>query len=129
MSIEITKEYEGKIVYAIPTGNAARGWNGEPQKFDVIKRKKIYVVLKPAGGSDGHAKSYHPISGATQSEINAGYGGNSGYKFFASLEDIELFDSYCKKLKDVKSYFRDIGRSSLSTQQVNSIHSILFSDS
>lgn len=103
--IEITKEYEGKVVYGVPTGNnAVRGPNrSKPVEFIVIKRKIKYVELQRVGST--RKDNYDPVTGATQSAINSGYGCNAGYDFYASLEDIEKMYELNEKRMKVRECF------------------------
>ncbi len=104
--IEITKEYEGEIVYGVPTGNnAVRCPNrSKPVEFIVIKRKIKYVALQRVG-FPMWVDNYDPVTDATQSAINSGYGINAGYEFYASLEDIENMNELKEKRRKIRDYF------------------------
>lgn len=119
-SIDKFKGIEGCPIYAIPTGNGARGWNGEPIEFTVIKVGRKYVTLKRY-----HEDSYLPSSGATQSAINSGYGNNSGYKFFSSLDDLNQRQHRAELASSVGKKCRYFSFSSLSIDELNTIDSIL----
>lgn len=78
----------GDILYAIPKGNAARRWSFDEDGFtifEVVKVNRKYTVLRRDGWK--HTDNYCLESGATQAEINSGYGNNSGYYFFKSPEE------------------------------------------
>lgn len=129
MNIEITKDYEGKVVYGIPTGNnATRGVSRQkPKEFIVIKRKTKYVELQVVGYK--YTDMYDPVTGATQKDINSGYIGNAGYYFYDSLEAIE--EEYILNQKKVKilSYFRGFGSlRNTSKEDIEAIYNIIFKD-
>jgi len=86
--MKLSKDLVGKTIYAIPTGNAARGWDGEPKTFEVVSIGRKYFTLRRGRGT--REESYSPTSGATQTAINIGYGGNSGYKFYHSVEALQM---------------------------------------
>lgn len=119
-SIDKFKELDGSTIYAIPTGNEARGWNGEPIEFTVIKFGRKYVTLKRY-----HEDNYLPSSGATQSAINSGYGNNSGYKFFSSLDDLNQHQHRAELASSVGKKCRYFSFSTLSADELNTINSIL----
>ena len=122
--IEITKEYEGKVVYGVPTGNnVVRGPNrSKPVEFLVIKRKTKYVELQRAGCE---VLNYDPVTGATQSAINSGYGGRAGYEFYASLEDIENRYELMDKRRKIRDLWNDRKLQDLSAVELDTILNIL----
>lgn len=91
MRIEVTKDSVGKIVFALPTGNnAKRGKERQDiERFEVISFARKYMTVKRVNGYQEITMC--PKTGATQEAIRTGYGGNSGYIFFASYEDAENF--------------------------------------
>lgn len=91
MRIEVTKEFVGKTIFAIPTGNNARRGKERQdiEQFEVISFARKYMTVKRVNGYQ--EISMCPKTGATQESIRAGYGGNSGYIFFTSYEDAENF--------------------------------------
>lgn len=91
MRIEVTKEFVGKTIFALPTGNnAKRGKERQDiEQFEVISFARKYMTAKRVNGYQ--EISMCPKTGATQEAIRTGYGGNSGYIFFASYEDAENF--------------------------------------
>lgn len=122
MNITIGKKHEGKTIFGVGTGNnARRGHPNNPLEFEVIKVNRKYVSLRNYFGVD----NYDPETGCTQSAINAGYNGNSGYLFFESLDDIKIYDEHRIKYRKVFDYFRNYGVK-LSKEQTDKIHEILF---
>ena len=119
-SVDKFKGLEGSTIYAIPTGNEARGWNGEPIEFTVIKAGRKYVTLKHY-----REDSYLPSSGATQSEINSGYSNNSGYEFFSSIDALNQHKRRSELASSVGKKCRHFSFSSLSIDELNVIDSIL----
>lgn len=102
--MKFTKAHEGKTIYAVPTGNNARRWGrDEPARFVVVKVKRKYVELMRDGY--GRTDNYCPETGATQSAINAGYGGNSGWRFYESLEEIKQERELKDKLSKINRVF------------------------
>lgn len=93
--MKFTKAHEGKVIYALPTGNSARYNPDKITTFTVVKVKSKYVALI---NEFGREDNYCMESGATQDQINRGYSGNSGYKFFENEKSIK---DYYTKLKIV----------------------------
>jgi len=124
--MNITKELEGSIIFATPRGNAARGCAGDVYEFKVIKVKRKYVEMLRL--PYGQPNNYCPKSGATQLQINAGYGSNSGYRFFPSRQAIVDHKLHIEKLGAVKDYFGRYGQCELSPDKVSQIHSIITAD-
>lgn len=112
----------GQIIYAIPTGNNAR-YSKEVKQFRVEKIKRKYVDLLDSCYWDDKYKptnAYCIKTGATQKEINAGYGCNAGYMFFESLEAIELYKNRNELAEIVRrklrfEYFRNYSLEDLKT--------------
>lgn len=97
-----TKNMIGKRIFALPTGNNARGGNaGKVSEFEVIKLGRKYVELAKVYENSklGRVDTYNSSTGATQKATRSGYGGNSGYKFFESLDAIADY-TYSIELKD-----------------------------
>lgn len=126
--MKFTKAHEGKTIYAVPTGNYARRWGAsdqdEPSRFVVVKVKRKYVELMQEGyrGTD----NYCPDTGSTQSAINTGYAGNSGWRFYESLEEIERERELRIKLKRVRSFFeRTSIREEFDANVINEVYDII----
>jgi len=125
MRITIEKKHEGKTVFGLPTGNnVSRVSTNPPIEFNVVKVKRKYVDLIRVGY--GRIDAYCPLSGATQDQINSGYTNNAGYKFFESLEDIDRYLEHHKKLDAIKEYFRSFTQSTLSEEDVSTIHELIY---
>lgn len=125
MNITISKEHEGKDVYAIPTGNNARRFvlKQDPViQFHVVKVKRKYVELRR---ENDFVDSYDPATGVTQKSINSGYTSNSGYLFFASREDLEDYKTYNRKIAEIRDVTR-YRHLDLTLSDVETIHDILF---
>ena len=123
--MEFTKEHEGKDVIALPTGNNARGGKGA-EKFRVIKVKRKYIEMAKVydDGRLGIANNYCPNSGATQKEINSGYGLNAGYIFFNSEEDIEEY-KLINKMRDEISQFFNWRSFKLDNEKIKQVYEII----
>jgi len=125
--MEFTKEHEGKIIYARPTGNAARRWDGNLKEFEVVKVKRKYVEMRINGGV--FTDNYCPKTGATQSAINAGYTTNSGYLFFESKDDYrkwEFRETVCENItKMTRDYSLRHKLSGLSDEDLRVLEHIL----
>lgn len=83
--MKLSKDLVGKTIYAAPTGNNARRWDGVLKKFEVVAVKRKYFELRPAGWNS--TDNYCPVTGATQGAINSVYSLNSGYKFYLTHEE------------------------------------------
>jgi hypothetical protein len=105
----ITKEDEGNIIYAIPTGNNAHRLKKGSKfiTFIVKKVKRKYVDLARIhdDGTEGIVAAFHPTTGATQQMINSGNGGNAGYMFFKTIDDIPKHMLEDKMRKDIYDFF------------------------
>ena len=127
----ITKEDEGKIIYAIPTGNNARSYEKDdgPISFLVKKVKRKYVDLSQVyhDGSYGRIMPFHPTTGATQQMIAAGYGGNAGYMFFKTKDDVSRHWLESGMRRDISDFF---ARRSfeLDFDDMATIHNIIMGD-
>lgn len=117
------KEYVGKTIFAVPTGNNARRNDKDYiEKFDVISCGRKYVQLQCKNW--GSPNNYCPEKGASQSQINSGYGLNAGYKFYSDLESIEKEREVAQKLSEIKETFRGWGNCYLNDKQIEQIHEI-----
>lgn len=126
--MKFNKELEGKIIYAVPTGNNARYAKDKIEKFKVIKVKRKYIEMSQvweAGDIEKSSCNYCPESGATQTSINQGYGGNAGYDFYLNLEEVENHKNIKKLKKEIKEYFSGYGDLSLTLEQLQSIYKII----
>lgn len=94
MAIVFDKKLEGTFIYGRPTGNNARSNPDKIEKFKVVRVKRKYFDLIRYFRVDseetyGDGNSYCPATGALESEIRTGYGGNAGYKFFDTIEEVK----------------------------------------
>ncbi len=125
--MEFTKETIGKEIYAIPTGNNARGAGDKITTFKVMSVGRVYVGLSAvyADGIIGSEYKYNPKSGATQKSINNGYGGNAGYRFFESLDSLADYRYFIELASKLDEKLRYLKASILSKSQVERILEIL----
>ena len=128
MRYTITKEDEGKIIYAIPTGNNANRYKKDdgPISFFVKKVKIKYVDLSKVNddGTYGRIIPFHPTIGATQKMIADGYGGNAGYMFFKTKDDVSRYWLESMMRQDISDFFRN--RSfKLNFDDIATIHNII----
>ena len=91
--MELSKDLVGTFIYGKTTGNASRG-GAHVVKFKVVKVKRKYFDLVQYFEVDGDStynrvSTFCPESGALESEIRNGYGGNSGYDFFGTQLEAE----------------------------------------
>ena len=119
---ELSKDLKGKTIYGEPTGNNARYDSGNPVAFEVVSVGRKYMELKRVGWM--RTDKYN-ISGATQSEVNAGYGCNSGYNFFLTMEELEESIALRAKLREVELFFISWSGRDLSPEEINIIHEII----
>ena len=106
--MEFTKELEGATIIGLPTGNNARmRGTTEPIKFEVVKVKRKYVEMKRGGSII--TDNYCPKSGATQSAINSGFGGNAGYRFFRDMKEYKHWEMRQTYVKNIEKMARDFG--------------------
>lgn len=121
-SIDKFKPLIGEKIFAMPTGNNARYKDKDYiEEFTVDSVGRKYVKL--TGLYSG--TNYCPKSGATQSEINAGYGCNAGYRFFKTKIDIESYYEKSKLAKSVSSKSSYFNFQSLTTEQLKVIAEML----
>ena len=122
--MKFTKELEGTVIYATPTGNnARRGKCNEIIEFEVVKVKRKYVELIREGFR--HTDNYCQNSGGTQSAIASGYVNNSGYKFFPSKAAINAHSKQLMELDEIESFFRYRRGQALTAEKVSMIYSII----
>ena len=126
-----TKQDEGNVVYAIPTGNNARRGIEEQNivsfKVEKVKRKYIDLVKIDENGKEWGTNSYCPKTGVTQSAINSGYANNAGYKFFRSIDDIEKFYKISKMKDEIYDFFRRYSYT-LCDKDIETIYNIIKKD-
>lgn len=95
--IEQFKDLLGKDIYCKPTGNAARRGSAPFQIMKLISVGRKYLKLETMFG----IKELRAEDGASKEEVNAGYGGNSGYMFFDSEVSILRYKNHCKLASEV----------------------------
>lgn len=122
-----TKETVGKEIYAMPTGNNARGNPDKIETFKVMSVGRVYVGLSSVypSGKVGIETKYHPANGATQKSINSGYGGNSGYIFFETLDELADFRHLQELRKTLDEKLRYFRASKLNKSQIERINAVL----
>lgn len=88
--MNFTKDMIGQTIYAIPTGNNARGNKDKVSTFEVVSIGKIYVELRAVTEDfrSSFTDKYDPKTGATQSAVKSGHSGNAGYIFFPSMDSV-----------------------------------------
>ena len=105
----LSKEHEGKIIFAIGTGNNARGAKGKAIQFEVVKVKLKYAELRDTRLNS--TDNYSLTNGATQSAINSGYTTNAGYKFFKNEIQITEYKDNIRinmEIREIVSYHRSL---------------------
>jgi hypothetical protein len=118
--MDFTKEDIGKTIYAIGTGNNARRGGVKIEEFKIVSIKRIYVELETTYGTK---QMYHKESGASQQSINSGYGGNSGYRFFRTIEEIKKQEVVNKMKQEIIEFFRYSFE--LDNESIFKIHSLI----
>lgn len=114
----------GQQLFAIPTGNNARFRNDVMVHFTVVSIGRKYVKLSKEGSD--YTDSYCIETGATQECINAGYGLNSGYIFFASARDLLFYKKNEKIKSQVEKFFREFNSlDKLTYSEINDIYKII----
>lgn len=118
MKIEVTKEFVGKTIFAIPVGNnASRGKERQDiVEFNVVGFARKYMTVALVGSK--WEISMCPKTGATQDAIRSGYTTNSGYIFFASKDDSEKYLNDCalrNKASKLLSNFNATSKLSIET--------------
>jgi hypothetical protein len=117
----------GMEVYAIPTGNNARGTGDKITTFKVMSVGRVYAglsVVFDAGGI-GTENNYLPESGATQKAIRNGYGGNAGYKFFLTLDELADYRHLKILMAEFDAKIRHLNSGNLNKIQIERIMQIL----
>lgn len=128
MTINIKELKPGQIIYGQPTGNNARYDRGL-QKFRVesVGRKYMKLCAEYSDGSfSTYTDSYCPESGATQKDINSGYGGNSGYKWYLSEDEYQVDVEHKNMLDRCQEFFRwNVNIKSIGQDDLKQIDDIL----
>lgn len=109
--MKLNKDLVGKTIYGIATGNGARQHRGKSsahiEKFVVSKVKRKYFDLKRAYNLNSEdyydTDTYCPETGAVESQIRLGYGGNSGFIFFNTVEEAMLHTKKQSMLQEILS--------------------------
>lgn len=114
----LTKEMEGRIIYARPLGNNARRWDGKPIIFEVIKVKRVYAELRKVGYSYSH--DYYIKNGSIKGD------GNSGYKFFETEACMDEYAETLRKRSKVEEIFRSYKK--VSDECVLKVYAVLLED-
>lgn len=106
-TIDDFKGLVGETILALPTGNnRVRSKSDDEQpitKFVVVSVKRKYVELSQ--GDRNITDYYLPETGATQSEINSGYGLNGGYIFFRDEDSIHNYTEERAMKNDIQRFF------------------------
>ena len=128
--MEFTKELEGQIIYGLTTGNDARG-GAKIVKFMIVKVKRKYIDLCMFDNINIKNPStsiiaYDPKTGATESQTRAGYGGNSGHIFFATLQDVQNEIARKKMVTELIQPFNPF--SDLSYEALKAVYDIIKAD-
>ena len=89
--------------------NNSRHHKGEHSEFYVNKVGRKYINLRRVHDGEvyGMEVNYCPITGSTQEAINTGFGGNGGWMFFKTRQ--QLFEYQIRTARDntLKREFRD----------------------
>ncbi len=122
-----TKDLVGKNIYAIPTGNNARGKSEKIETFRVLSVAKRYASLAYVddGGKVWSPNDYCTMTGATKKSVNAGYTHNAGYKFFETLDALADYRHFVELAGRLDEQFRWCRASSLTKSQIERILAIL----
>lgn len=127
--MKITKEHEGKVIYALPTGNNTRYTKdpNEPIAFEVIKVNRKYACLRRSDSNN--EDMYHIEYGYTQGQAQAGYKNNAGHRFFDSIQEIEIYKIKNKRVNSLYSALRRIDLryllETLNNEDIDTLYSIL----
>lgn len=118
------KELIGEHIICVPTGNGARGRDGDYYEIKtVISVGRKYVKLK-----DYREDEYRAEDGAYKSEVARGYVGNSGYLFFATLEDFMDYKKHCELAQEVSRKTNYFNWSKLSRKDLITVKKIVFGE-
>lgn len=114
----------GKEIICIPTGNDAKGRDADYYETKVVVSVgRKYVKLK-----DYFEDEYRVDDGATKSEVNRGYGLNSGYMFFKDVEGFTIYKEHCKLAQEISKKTNYFPWSSLSKEDLLVVKGILFGE-
>ncbi len=118
------KELIGEEIICVPTGNGARGRDADYYETKVVVSVgRKYVKLK------GYIEdAYRVDDGATKSEVNQGYGGNSGYMFFKDVEGFTLYKEHCGLAQEVSRKVNYFDWSKLSGEDLSTVKKIVFGE-
>lgn len=118
------KELIGEDIVCVPTGNGARGRDEDYYEIKtVVSVSRKYVKLR-----DFREDEYRAEDGATKSEVTRWYGGNSGYLFFATLEDYMDYKKHCELAQEVSRKVNYFNWSKLSREDLITIKKIVFGE-
>lgn len=122
-----TKDLVGKNIYAIPTGNNARGKSEKIETFKVISVAKRYASLAPVDdkGNAWTPDDYCTMTGATKKSVNSGYTHTAGYKFFETLDALADYRHFVELAASLDEQFRWRRAASLTRSQIERILAIL----
>lgn len=94
------KQYEGKFVWVIPTGNAARHNSNKYEKVFIERVTKVFVEVKAE--EDSFTTQKLRICGPSEDSLSLSKdNGNWGYIVFSSEDEVKEFlmkDRLCRKL-------------------------------
>lgn len=120
-SISQFKDLVGQEVICIPKGNAARGRdNNYSETKTVASVGRKYVKLK-----DYREDEYRTEDGATRTEFNRGYSGNSGHMFFATEEDYQAHKQHCNLAQQISRKTNYLDWSRLSAEDLLTVKKLL----
>jgi len=120
-TIEDFKGLEGTTIYAKGTGNNSKE-GIKPFTVVSVKRKYVELEYKPWNSK----KMYLPSSGATQESVTSGYGGNDGWDFYLTEQDINNEIDNMNKLLKIKQLFDPYARyGDLKPEDINVIYTLL----
>lgn len=118
------KELIGQEIICVPTGNEARGKDEHYYEVkEVVSVGRKYVKLKVYREDD-----YRAEDGATKSEVNRGYGGNSGYMFFKDVDNWLEYKNHCKLAQEISRKVNYFAWSKLSKEDLLTVKGIIFGE-
>lgn len=128
--MDLNKDLVGKVIFGVATGNGARGNRGKLvlTKFTVMGVRRKYFDLSRTTIDDGEISlrepdSYCPVTGALESQIRLGYGGNSGYKFYRTVQEAQ--DDFDKERMYVEIMNNAYALKKLSYNQIKDIYNAM----